>query len=373
MSDTLLTLGLVRHADLERRLLRNGVGHGTLRRLRRALFRGDPPLAEVIAELPPDAAELVRSLHQPRRPGEPGTLELVRRLDSERDGASKLLFRNAAGLTLETVILRIGTGRTSLCVSSQVGCAAACAFCATGRMGIARSLSAEEIVGQARVANDLLAGEGRRVRNVVFMGMGEPLHNEDEVYPAIEALIDPKRFGLSPNHVVLSTVGIPDAMLRFAERFPAVGLALSLHAARQEVRQRIVPLAGKYPLEELLETMRRVQSRTGRPIFLEYIMLAGINDADEDRAALIERLTGLDAHLNLIPYNRVEEAPELVGTDPERIREFSDGLKRAGLKVTTRYSLGSDIAAACGQLVRRENRELGRRGRAGLLPIVEPD
>lgn len=281
-------------------------------------------------------------------------LVLEQRHDSKIDGATKLLFRTASGLLTESVILRIATGRTTLCVSSQVGCAAACRFCATGTMGIARSLSEAEILDQVFQAGQLLAAEGRRLRNVVFMGMGEPFHNEDALVRVIERLTDPAWFNLSPRKILVSTVGITDGMLRFARRFPTVGLALSLHSVRDEPRLSIMPIAKRYPLPELRQTLVQVNALQDRPVMLEYLMLDGINDTDADAAALIEWTDGLDVHLNLIPFNPVDGAM-LQGSSAQRCSQFSDALKAAGRTTTLRHSLGRDIEAACGQLVKREN------------------
>jgi 23S rRNA (adenine2503-C2)-methyltransferase len=305
------------------------------------------------------------------------TLTLQSRHDSALDGATKLLFRTAAGQLIESVILRIGTGRTSLCVSSQVGCAVKCGFCATGQMGLIADLRAEEILDQVVQANQLLAGEEcrlslrernalsrserrlstpRRIRNVVFMGMGEPLMNEAAVTAAVMSLTSSTHFGLSPSRVLVSTIGIPAALTRFARRFPDVGLALSLHAARQETRERIIPLAKKYPLDALKAAILETTAIQSRPLMIEYVLLDGVNDADEDAAVLIDYLANVPVHVNLIPYNAID-AGGFVGTLDDRRRQFGDRLKAAGLKVTIRYSLGADIAAACGQLVQRQERQ----------------
>lgn len=292
-------------------------------------------------------------------------LSVTQRCDSQVDGATKLLLRTVDGLPLETVILRPSTGRATVCVSSQVGCAAACSFCATGRMGIARSLSAAQILDQVLHAGQILATEVRPLRNVVFMGMGEPFHNEDAVHEAVEHLIDREWFQLSPQKICVSTVGIPDAMRRFAERFPTVRLALSLHSARQSVREQLIPLAKKYPLEELKRTLLDLHYVRYGEVMIEYLLLAGINDALDDAAELISWIDGLDVHINLIPYNAVEDAPQLEASPPAQRQAFAQTLKDAGIKTTMRYSLGNDIAAACGQLVRKEART---RGSVGVTP-----
>ncbi len=289
------------------------------------------------------------------------SLQVTQRCDSAIDGATKLLLRTADGLPLETVILRPSTGRATVCVSSQVGCAAACEFCATGRMGIARSLSAAQILDQVLYAGQILATEDRRLRNVVFMGMGEPFHNEDAVFETIAQLTDPAWFGLSPGKILVSTVGIPEGMRRLAEQFPKVRQALSLHSVRTDVRERLIPLAKKFPLDELHRAITDVNRQTGAEVMIEYLLLAEINDSMTDAAELIVWLGGLDVHVNLIPYNTVEEAPELEASPPAKRQAFARRLKDAGIKTTMRYSLGNDIAAACGQLVRREAR--------GRLPV----
>lgn len=285
------------------------------------------------------------------------SLEQFRRCDSQVDGASKLLFKTEAGMLIESVILRIATGRTTLCVSSQVGCAAACEFCATGKMGIAQNLSSAEILDQVVQTGQLLAAEGRRLHNIVFMGMGEPFHNEENLFETLDVLTSPKMFNRSPGSILVSTVGVPDGMRRCAERFPKVNQALSLHSVNPEVRCELIPLTKKHPLCELQETIRELNRRQGVPVMIEYLMLAGKNDSFEDAEELTNWLQGLDVHVNLIPYNEIEDAPHLTGTKDAKIRTFAAHLKDAGLTTTVRYSLGSDIAAACGQLVRKENRQ----------------
>ncbi len=284
-------------------------------------------------------------------------LALASRHDSALDGASKLIFRTRQDLLLESVILRMASGRTALCLSTQVGCAAKCDFCATGRMGIARNLSSAEILDQLVQANELLAPESRKVRNVVFMGMGEPLHNEEHLHAAIERLTDSRAFYLNPKRIMISTVGIPEAMVRAARRWPDVRMALSLHSARPDVRRRLMPICERHGLEEIRAALQEVTTVQRCEVMIEYLLLAGVNDTDDDLHALVEYLADIPVHVNLIPYNPIDEAPHLVGSSQERRAEFSAALKRKGFSVTTRYSLGADIAAACGQLVRTEHRK----------------
>ncbi len=292
-------------------------------------------------------------------------LALHQRLDSAVDGATKLLFRTAQGLLTEAVVLRIASGRSTLCVSSQVGCAAACRFCATGKMGLARSLSAPEILDQALTAGQLLVAEGRRLRNVVFMGMGEPFHNEAALTSALATLTDPAAFHLSPAKIMVSSVGVIEGMLRCAQRFPRVGLALSLHSTRQDVREQLIPLAKKYPLGELRRAIVELNRIQARAVMLEYLLLDGLTDTDDDARALLEWTEGLRVDLNLIPYNAIDDAPGLRGSTPQVAASFAARLKAAGRRTTVRHSLGRDIEAACGQLVRHENLALVRARASG--------
>jgi 23S rRNA (adenine2503-C2)-methyltransferase len=340
--------------ESQRRELR--IDPHALRRFRTALLKHGRSDAEAIAEFPAGLRGEFASrvaLH---------ALKLHSRCDSAQDGASKLLFRTAAGMLVEAVILRIATGRTTLCLSSQVGCAAACDFCATGKMGVARNLTPAEILDQFVQARQVVAAEGRTIRNLVFMGMGEPLHNEENLYATLSALAAPELFHHPPSRILVSTVGLPDAMFRAARRFPAVHFALSLHSARQDVRERLIPLAARYKLDELrraLVDLNRIQP-PNTPVMIEYLMLAGRNDSPDDARALVDWLAGLRVHVNLIPYNPIDDAPHLSGSDRTTREAFAAILKAAGLDTTIRYSLGADVAAACGQLVRQENREVAR-------------
>lgn len=326
----------------------------TVRRFGIRLYKKHAPIEDALAALPDAAASRVRD------GADLAPLSPAERRDSRVDGASKLAFRTADGRLIESVVLRFKTGRSSVCISTQVGCAADCAFCATGRMGLLRNLTAAEIVEQVLQAGRLLRGEGRRLRNLVFMGMGEPLHNERALHEAISALRDVRRCGFTDRHIVVSTVGVPAAMVRFARAFPAVKLALSLHSARQEVRETIMPLARRHPLAQLRAALVEVAAIQGGRVMIEYLMLDGITDRDEDLEALRGYLEGIPVHINLIPFNTVEAAAAIRGTPRERREAFGARLKRAGFPVTMRYSLGADIDGACGQLVRRAGLEPAR-------------
>lgn len=325
---------------------------GFLRKLRIALFKHSKEPRVALNELP----TTIRSTFAQKVAFD--SLKLDKRFDSNIDGASKLIFKTKANFSIESVILRANTGRVSLCVSSQVGCAAACDFCATGRMGIAKNLSVPEILDQVAQANRLLSKEKRSVRNIVFMGMGEPFHNEDAVTESLRILNSPSGFHHPLSRILVSTVGIPSAMLRLAHALPNVNIALSLHSPIQSTREKIIPLAKRYSLDELrasIVELNRIQS-IKTAVMLEHLMLEGINDSLEDATALCEWAKGLRVHVNLIPYNYVQEAPHLKGSDRARIEAFGAIIKKANLPTTIRYSMGSDIEAACGQLVRNENK-----------------
>jgi 23S rRNA (adenine2503-C2)-methyltransferase len=322
-----------------------GLDPQALRALRNALYKRGVPPREAVALLPRSAAS--RLAERVTLDG----LEEMLRQDSPSDGATKLAFRTRGGLALESVILRIRSGRSAVCVSSQIGCAARCGFCATGYMDRVRSLAVEEILEQVALAGQILRAQGGRLRNVVFMGMGEPMHNRAAVEAAVARLIDPTWFALSPRHVMISTVGVVDELRRFVERFPEINLALSLHAARQEVREQLIPLARHTPLPEIRRALLAVQEARRRPTMIEYLLLDGINDTDDDLEALIEFCRALDVRLNLMAFNPIDQAASLRPSPPARERRFSAALKAAGFSVTTRFSLGKEIAAACGQLI----------------------
>ncbi len=274
-------------------------------------------------------------------------LELLERHDSKIDGATKLIFRCLEdGATIEAVILRITSGRTSLCISSQIGCAVGCAFCATGKSGFIRNLTAAEMLDQVLLAKRLLCEEGRILRNVVVMGTGEPLYNEKNLFQCLRTLRDTRFFNLSENHLMVSTVGITTAMLRFVKHFPGIQLALSLHSARQEIREKLIPIAKLHPLEKLKAVFSTLSHEN---FMIEYLILKGINDAPKDIETLINFLRGTNVHINLIQFNAYPGSTFQPIT-PEACKTFGDQLKQAGFNVTLRYSLGEDIAAACGQL-----------------------
>jgi 23S rRNA (adenine2503-C2)-methyltransferase len=348
MTDRVSFLDLASIDALTRRLK---IDPHRVRRARVAYFKKSLDADAALAELPTESRQAFAAAVTFE------ALTDIRRFDSQIDGASKLISRTAAGYAIETVILRPTTGRTALCVSSQVGCAAACAFCATGQMGVAKSLSAAEILDQVVQANRLLAAEDRRVRNIVFMGMGEPLHNEAALHETLATLQASHSFDHPPSRTLVSTVGVPEPLLRTAERFPTVNFALSLHAASQATRETIIPLAKRYSLDVLrsaVEQLNRLQPQRSS-VMIEYLMLDGVNDSQDDAALLLDWVQGLRVHVNLIPFNPIATAPHLKSSPRPTIEAFGAQIRNAGHPTTIRYSLGRDIDAACGQLVRDEN------------------
>jgi 23S rRNA (adenine2503-C2)-methyltransferase len=266
----------------------------------------------------------------------------------------KALHRLSDGLLIESVLMhypaRSGSReRHTLCISSQAGCAVGCPFCATGELGMERDLETAEIVDQVRHAARRLAPEGRHVTNVVFMGMGEPLLNLDRVLEAIAALNDPKRFGLGARHITVSTSGVVTGIRRLTALGPQFTLAISLHAARNSLRDVLVPLNRRWPVEEVVDAAREHAAATGRRVTYEATMIDGINDTDVDADAMAELLRGEHAHVNLIPMNAVAHTP-WTGTPIPRVERFAARLQGAGIATTIRFNRGTEIGAACGQL-----------------------
>jgi len=263
------------------------------------------------------------------------------------DGTRKWLLKVDERNAVEAVFIP-EANRGTLCVSSQAGCVLDCAFCATGKQGFNRNLSTGEIIGQLWLANRLLEGE-RPVSNVVMMGMGEPLLNLDNVVPALRLMLDDNAYGLSRRRVTVSTSGVIPGMDRLRDECP-VALAVSLHAPNDALRDRLVPVNKKFPLKDLIAACNRYLEKAPRDfVTMEYVMLDGVNDADEHAKELVQLAKRVRCKFNLIPFNPFP-ASEFGRSSPERIRRFAEILQRADLTVTTRKTRGDDIAAACGQL-----------------------
>lgn len=265
-----------------------------------------------------------------------------------RDGSTKYLFTLRDGRQTEAVYMPYADRRT-ICVSTMVGCPAGCAFCATGRMGFGRNLTPGEVVGQVLEAARKQGISPREIRNLVFMGMGEPLLNYDHTLAAARLLLHPDALGMSQRRVTLSTVGLPDKIVRLAGEDVVVKLAISLHAPDEETRRQIIPTAHAHTIEGIIAAAREYQARSGRRVTFEYAMLAGINDAPWQAQELARLLRGLVAHVNLIPFNPWDESG-FRGSSEAVIQDFVDILASEGVPVSVRRSRGRDAGAACGQL-----------------------
>ncbi len=263
------------------------------------------------------------------------------------DGTEKYLFRLDDGEMVESVLIPDDDRRT-LCISSQVGCALRCGFCATGAAGFRRNMTSSEIVHQVCFATGRLEVRGATLTNVVFMGMGEPLENVAEVSRAIDILLSQFGFGLSGKRVTVSTAGVVPAMLALAEAYP-VSFAVSINAARDELRSTLMPINRKYPLKELVQAIRKVPLQSGRKVTAEYVLLAGVNDSPQDARDLARLLKEARVKVNLIPFN-AHECGDFRSPGPEIVDRFRDILLTAGIQAITRERRGADIGAACGQL-----------------------
>jgi 23S rRNA (adenine2503-C2)-methyltransferase len=284
------------------------------------------------------------------------SLKQTRVLDSQDGETTKFLWELADGNLVESVLIRSEDRRT-VCVSSQVGCPARCAFCASGKQGLLRNLSPAEIVEQVYLIDRFLKEKGERVSHVVFMGMGEPLENYDSVIKSIHLLNNEDRLNLSQRRITVSTVGVVENIRRLADEGLKVSLVLSLHAPNQHVRKKIIPYARKYELGDILTAMLYFAKTTKRDITYEYTLLAGINDKLEHAEELATLLSGQQCTVNLIPYNPVDGL-NLRRPEKEVIQEFKDILTEEGINTTWRYTKGKDIAAACGQLALQEKKLL---------------
>ncbi len=292
------------------------------------------------------------------------SLECRRISESESGDATKYLFDLPRGGEVETVVMRYpnegGQPRIAVCVSSQVGCAMGCTFCASGVMGLKRHLSTWEIVDQVVQVQNALRPTGERVSNVVFMGLGEPLHNYEEVLRAVRLLHLQEGLGIGMRHLTISTSGLVPQLKRLGEEGLPISLAISLHAVRDELRSEIMPVNRRWNISELLQACKDYSDKTRRRITFEYILLDGINDSPEEAERLGHLLTSYEVPslVNLIPWNPVSGVPYRRST-PEAIRAFQKIVEGHGVRCTVRREKGGDIDAACGQLRLRDQLERG--------------
>ena len=267
-------------------------------------------------------------------------------LQKSKDGTGKFILTFPDKVCVETVALPSSNGKLTICCSSQAGCAMGCSFCATGKEGFTRNLTAGEIVNQIYVAQKHMK---QRVSNVVVMGQGEPFLNYDATLDALRMLNHPKLFAIGARHMTISTCGIIPGIRRLSEEPEQFTLAVSLHAALQKTRDELMPGVAKYPLQQLKKALQAYVRATNRRVTLEYAMISGINDSAEDREALEDFCEGLLCHINLIPLNKIVDSP-FQPSLTKTMTHWQATLQKNGIETTIRHSRGSDIAGACGQL-----------------------
>lgn len=276
-------------------------------------------------------------------------LEKVQVQESKIDGTRKYLFRLSDGNVIESVWMKYHHGN-SVCISSQVGCRMGCRFCASTQAGRVRNLEAGEICSEIYTAQKDI---GERISHIVLMGIGEPLDNFDEVMRFLENITSPEGVNIGMRNISLSTCGLVPKIDQLAEKKLQLTLSVSLHAPNNEIRSGMMPVNDAYPVEQLMQAVRRYQDTTGRRVSFEYSMVRGVNDSDACAKQLANLIRGMGAHVNLIPINPVDGSP-YSATDAANVRRFQQKLESLGVNATVRRRLGSEISAACGQLRRDE-------------------
>ena len=274
---------------------------------------------------------------------------VIRRRQQSRDGTVKYLLQLADGNCIETVLMRYKYGNT-VCVSTQVGCAMGCRFCASTQAGRVRDLTSGEIAAEIYTAQK---DTRERVSHIVLMGIGEPLHNFDNVMDFLDIISCPEGVNIGMRNISLSTCGLVPKIDQLAEKKLQLTLSISLHAPTNQIRSSMMPVNDAYPVEQLIQTVRRYQETTGRRVSFEYSMVRGVNDSDVCAKQLADLIRGMGAHVNLIPINPVDGSP-YSATDAANVRRFQQKLESLGVNATVRRRLGSEISAACGQLRRDE-------------------
>ncbi|MCI7797644.1 MAG: 23S rRNA (adenine(2503)-C(2))-methyltransferase RlmN [Mollicutes bacterium] len=264
------------------------------------------------------------------------------------DGTIKLLLSLDDDSKIETVLMRYNYGLVA-CVTSQVGCNMGCAFCASGLFKKQRNLEVHELVGQILVLNNLLKEENRKITHVVVMGTGEPFDNYDNVMKFIRILNNPHGFAIGARHLTVSTCGLVEKIREYANEGIQINLAISLHAPSDKIRNKIMPISLKYPLDQLMDAVKYYEATAKRRVTFEYILLEDINDSIENAKELAKLIKGTTSYVNLIPYNPVGEL-KYKRTSGNRVHRFMDALIKEGVNVTVRKEFGTDIDAACGQL-----------------------
>ena len=283
------------------------------------------------------------------------TLPKIFKKQESKDGTIKLLLELEDGSKIETALMPYKYGN-AICVSSQVGCNMACAFCASGLLKKKRNLEVHEIVGQVLVMNQVLEEKGQHVSHVVVMGTGEPFDNYDNVIDFIRIINHPKALAIGARHISVSTCGIVPGIMKYAHEGLQSNLAISLHAPNDEIRNKIMPISKGYKMEELMEAVRYYEKNAGRRVTFEYIMLKDVNDSLECAKQLVKLIKGTLAYVNLIPYNPVDEN-SFKRSDEKQVHKFFSYLMQHGVNTTVRKEFGNDIDAACGQLRAKEEHE----------------
>ena len=283
-----------------------------------------------------------------------GSAKETHRVVSEDGDTTKLLLNLTNEKSVETVLMQYeptkigGHPRSTICVSTQIGCAMGCVFCATGQMGFETNLKAEQIISQVIHFEEILRQRGEHVTNLVFMGMGEPMANYDEMIRAVKILTHPRGFGLGQRHITISTIGIVSGIEKLADENLQIGLAISLHAPTNDLRKKLVPTATPNSVEEIIESGHNYFKRTGRRVTFEYALMDGVNDSPDIANNLAKLLQGNGSHENLIPINPT--AGDFKRPSNNRVHEFERILSKAGINCTIRVEKGTEISAACGQL-----------------------
>lgn len=274
------------------------------------------------------------------------TLPVLIKQQTSRDGTKKYLWQLKDGARIESVLLNHG-GHKTACISSQAGCPLGCMFCETGANGFLRNLTRGEILGQFLMMEKL---NGEDINNIVFMGMGEPLLNEDAVFSAIRSLNDKNMRNLGARHITISTSGIAPGIEDLADFEIPIRLSLSLHAPNDALRSKLMPVNKKYSLQKVIAALKRYRERTGERITIEYALIDRVNDAREYAYEMAALLDGLEPYINLIPFNAIPSKPELKRSETSRVKEFCGALSELKIEFELRKERGGDISAACGQL-----------------------
>ena len=283
-----------------------------------------------------------------------GSTKETHRVVSDDKETTKLLLELSDGTSVETVLMQYrptklnGHPRSTICVSTQIGCAMGCVFCATGQMGFESNLKAEHIVSQVIHFAEILQQRGEHVTNIVFMGMGEPMANYDEMIRAIRILTNDRGFGIGQRHITISTIGITSGIDKLADENLQIGLAISLHAPNDKLRKKLVPTASPNSVKEIIDAGRKYYKKTGRRVTFEYALMKGINDSPEIATELARLLQGNGSHVNIIPINPT--AGNFKRPSQDAVLEFERILYNAGVNCTVRVEKGTEISAACGQL-----------------------